>query len=263
LGYPPECISFEYLEQTPLFKIEIDLRIMVPPVPKIFIEVKKTKEELAKLISGVKAYGFTGVRLDIKNRNDDPFKKAKCIVAGHPDYFVGYSPEGFDSYKVIYESENHFSLVPTVILSSSSISRRRRLLPRTPISTYGKTAADVPSVVVLQRPKSKQKDSENDKGKKKSYLDIALQMAIRCEETETQQGVEVPIASWEELQQYKTEVCSYIEEYNYAATKPIQNASPWAWRVRSGGYPLTENGRRFGVELRFSFSRKGNRKVAT
>jgi hypothetical protein len=89
-------------------------------------------------------------------------------------------------------------------------------------------------------------------------LQVAFNVAVQCEKTGKQQGVEIPLASWEEVHQFKKDVIFYIQDYNQQTPTPIKHASPWAWRLKSGGHPLTENGRKYGVEIRFSFIPKGN-----
>jgi hypothetical protein len=93
------------------------------------------------------------------------------------------------------------------------------------------------------------------------HLEIALQAVLQCEETGEQQGVEVPLTSWDEVYRFKAEVISHIRKYNEKTSNPIRHASPWAWRTESKGVPLTENGRKYGVEMRCSFFPKGKQAV--
>jgi hypothetical protein len=47
-------------------------------------------------------------------------------------------------------------------------------------------------------------------------------------------------------------------DFGYALGS-LSAALHWAWRVKSGGHPLTENGRKYGVEMRCSYFPKGNK----
>jgi hypothetical protein len=104
-------MKFEYKEYEPV-SIFIDIGIKIPEGPKIFVEVKETKTQWEILISGVKAIGMKGADLKEPDRGNDPLRNAKYILASRPDFFIGYSPEGFDSYKVIYEPKGRFQLEP-------------------------------------------------------------------------------------------------------------------------------------------------------
>jgi len=522
-GYDPQWMKFEYKEYGAA-AIFIDIGIKLPWGPKIFVEVKETKSQWQSLILEVEVIGSRGVILTEPDRRNDPLRKAKYIVAGRPDFFAGYSPEGFDSYRVIYEPKGRFQLepaplpkgnadvcslsgpgparveasgkvgfvkellgflqqgmeapgkifqflesrkkcsgcpsrclelkpyfssenpwgdglnpfwewarkwapdvskewpiqavflnslvaqfllsrgysearidqslrveftgggrkkdfVPPCILRKSpsdSICIGKKfqgrylccdflLLPPFPavvaevkLAVPGAAArifknfredllkcrewlagdaspyiqqrfgiarfeyalailidlsggaelrnfwkADIdeedflrrgifprlispgmalrpPGSVTLPKeaapplPDGRQHPEEKlssrrriivrpphnpgmDAERIKKDLETALEAVLRCEETGAQQGVEVSLASWDEVQRFRAKVVRHIQEYNAAAANPIRHASPWAWRTESMGIPLTENGRKYGVELRCSFFPKGNK----
>jgi hypothetical protein len=120
---------------------------------------------------------------------------------------------------------------------------------------YSKEKPHTPRKIIIWPADKQRIDAEQGKG----FLETALEAALRCEETGEQQGVEVPLPSWDDVYRFKEEVILHIQKYNGNASKPIQHASPWAWRIASGGHPLTENGRKYGVEMRVSFFPKGNK----
>jgi len=111
-GYSADWMKFEYHESHPPVWISVDIEIKIPGRPKIFVEVKERRVDLQNLIAAVKSIGKSGVVLNQPDRGNDALRKAKYIIAGRPDYFVGYSPEGFDQYQAQYEAGNRFMLVP-------------------------------------------------------------------------------------------------------------------------------------------------------
>ncbi len=123
-GFLPEWMKFEYHEPMPNGELAVDIGVKIPNGPKIFLEVKETKTQWEILISQVKGIGMQGIDLTGPDRGNDPLRKAKYIVAGRPDYFVGYSPEGLDSYQVNYESGSRFTLNPTGIPKGGSLLQR-------------------------------------------------------------------------------------------------------------------------------------------
>lgn len=90
------------------------------------------------------------------------------------------------------------------------------------------------------------------------YLEYALEMAKKCEASAVPQAVEIHLSSFDEAKNFAEIVKSYIRNYNQEEEIPIKNASPWVWRKESLGSPMTENGREYGVEIRFSFLKAGN-----
>lgn len=112
-GYVPEWLIFEYHEIVPPVEVAVDICVKLPDGSKIFVEVKENKSQWEALISDVRILGNKGVNLSSKDRGNDPLRKAKYIAAGRPDFFVGYCPDGFDSYKVRYSSGMRFSLEPS------------------------------------------------------------------------------------------------------------------------------------------------------
>lgn len=113
-GYSPDWMKFEYKEFGPV-SISVDIGIKLPTGPKIFVEVKETRAQWEMLISGINTIGMKGVDLNGSDRGNDPLRKAKYIVGGRPDFFVGYSPEGLTVYKVKYGSDSRFILQIAVL----------------------------------------------------------------------------------------------------------------------------------------------------
>jgi hypothetical protein len=109
-GYLPEWMAFEHNESTPFASVSIDIGIKLPDGRKIFVEVKERIDQREALISRVKLLGAKGIDPRSKDRGNDPLRKSKYIVAGQPDFFACYSPEGFDPYLVIYQTDNRFTL---------------------------------------------------------------------------------------------------------------------------------------------------------
>lgn len=120
-GYPPHWMAFEHNESAPPVSIAIDIGIKFPDGRKAFVEVKEKKDQLQALIEGVKFLGQIGVDLRAPDRGNDPLRKAKYIAAGRPYFFVGYCPDGFESYKVTYLSENRFTLIPAILPKASEL----------------------------------------------------------------------------------------------------------------------------------------------
>jgi hypothetical protein len=89
-------------------------------------------------------------------------------------------------------------------------------------------------------------------------LEFALEMAKKCEATAVPQAVEIHLSSFDEAKNFAETLKSFIRNYNQEAKIPIKNASPWVWRKESSGRPMTNNGREYGVEIRFSFQKAGN-----
>jgi hypothetical protein len=112
-GYPESWLTFEYNESMPPVSLAIDIGIKLPDGQKVFVEVKERKEQWEALILAVKAIGREGVDLVKPDRGNDALRKAKYIAAGRPEFFIGYSAEGFDAYKVGYESGFRFKLEPS------------------------------------------------------------------------------------------------------------------------------------------------------
>lgn len=114
-GYPPEWLKFEYNESVSLSSLAIDIGVFLPDGQKLFVEVKERRAQWETLIKRVKDLGHRGVDLSTPDRGNDPLRKAKYIVAGRPDFFVGYCPEGFEVYKVIYSPDSRFILEPSIL----------------------------------------------------------------------------------------------------------------------------------------------------
>lgn len=112
-GYPKEWMKFEHHESTQSVNVAVDIGIKMPGGDTIFVEVKETDIQLTNLISETRRIGEAGFSLDEPDRGNDPLRKAKYIIGGHPSYFAGYSPAGFDAYQVIYHEGNRFRLVKT------------------------------------------------------------------------------------------------------------------------------------------------------
>lgn len=112
-GYLPQWMTFEHNESTPVAAVSIDIGIKLPDGRKIFVEVKERKDQREALISAVKSLGTTGVDLSVKDRSNDPLRKAKYILSGRPDFFAVYSPEGFDTYRVTNQVGDCFTLEHT------------------------------------------------------------------------------------------------------------------------------------------------------
>ena len=119
-GFIPEWMKFEYHEPMQKGDMPVDIAIKVPNGPKIFVEVKETKSQWENLIHSIHEIKNKGVDLSTPDRGNDPLRKAKYIITGRPDFFVGYSPEGFDSYSVTYETVGRFTLRKAEIPSSKS-----------------------------------------------------------------------------------------------------------------------------------------------
>jgi len=119
-GYQPNRLTFEYHESQPPVWLAVDIGVILPDGRKIFVEVKERQNQWEALIAGVKALGQKGVELAKADRGNDPLRKAKYILAGRPDFFVGYCPEGFDSYKVEYPEAGFFNLQPASLPSASA-----------------------------------------------------------------------------------------------------------------------------------------------
>ena len=111
----PESVFWEYSERVNGVFISVDIGIVIPEKLNLFVEVKEKKYQWEKSIREVKAIGRNGVQLHTPDRGNDSLRKAKYIAAGRPSYFSGYTPEGFDSYAVTYQSENRFALKPVEI----------------------------------------------------------------------------------------------------------------------------------------------------
>jgi hypothetical protein len=109
-GYLPKWMAFEHNESTPFASVSIDIGIKLPDGRKIFVEVKERNDQRGTLIYRVKSLGAKGIDLRSKDRGNDPLRKAKYIVAGQPDFFACYSPDGLDPYLVIYQADNCFTL---------------------------------------------------------------------------------------------------------------------------------------------------------
>ncbi len=114
-GYPAEWMKFEYHESSGSVNVAVDIGIKIPGGGVIFVEVKESEAQWKNLITAVQAVGEEGVDLDEPDRGNDPLRKAKYIIGGHPDYFVGYSSGGFDAYRVIYHEGNKFALVGSTL----------------------------------------------------------------------------------------------------------------------------------------------------
>jgi hypothetical protein len=85
-GYLPEWMKFEYHESSKSVNVAVDIGIKIPGGGAVFVEVKESEIQWKNLIVEVQAIGEKGVDLDEQDRHNDPLRKAKYIIGGHPDY---------------------------------------------------------------------------------------------------------------------------------------------------------------------------------
>ena len=116
-GYPAIWLAFEHNESVKPVSISIDIGIKFPDGRKAFLKVKERKEQWEALVSVMKSIGIKGVDLIASDRRNDPLRKAKYIIAGRPNFFAGYYPEGFDIYMVKYKQDIRFILESNVLPS--------------------------------------------------------------------------------------------------------------------------------------------------
>ncbi len=82
----------------------------------VYYEVKEKVSQIQELIEGIKDYGYTKIDHSIRDRGNDPLRKAKCIIKRKPEYFSGVAIGARFEYKVIYYPEQKsFQLVKDVI----------------------------------------------------------------------------------------------------------------------------------------------------
>jgi len=125
-GYNPSWMKFEYSEPVPPGWLDVNIGIKFPDGRKAFVEVEERKDQWEVLISAIKSIGVSGVDLKALDRGKPSLRKAKNIVAGRPDFFAGYFPDGFDSFRVRYESEGRFILEPARLPGVQTLNGKLR-----------------------------------------------------------------------------------------------------------------------------------------
>lgn len=81
-------------------------------------------------------------------------------------------------------------------------------------------------------------------------VEIGIEVARQTAVDHQQRGVDVPVASLEELQRVRVDLGDAL-----LADEATASVKPWIWRPASGGQPLTALGAEVGYELRVSWYR--------
>ena len=90
------------------------------------------------------------------------------------------------------------------------------------------------------------------------WISEALLVALEVERAKEQRAMAIPLQSPKEAQRFRELVREFLREYNIKSSTPITHALPWVWQSTSPGAALTDYGRQYGVELRFSYYQAGN-----